>query len=38
VDVSSFGYIVILSVYLTLNLVISSLIVDTFESLCQILL
>jgi len=38
VDASSFGCVVILSLYLTLNLVISSLIAGTFNSACQTLL
>ena len=38
VDASSFGYIVILSLYLTLNFVIYSLIVVTFKSACMSLL
>jgi hypothetical protein len=38
VDASSFGCIVILSLYLTLNFVISSLIVGIFKSVCKILL
>jgi hypothetical protein len=38
VDASSFGCVVILSLYLTLNFVISSLIVGTFKSLCKTLL
>jgi hypothetical protein len=38
VDVSSFGCVVILSMYLTLNFVISSLIVGTFKSVCKTLL
>jgi hypothetical protein len=32
VDTSSFGYVVILSLYMTLNFVISSLTVGTFKS------
>ena len=38
VDASSFGFVVILSLYLTLNFVISSLIVGTFKSACMTLL
>ena len=40
VDASSFGYVVVvvLSLYLTLNFVISSLIVGTFKSACMTLL
>jgi hypothetical protein len=38
VDASLFGCVVILSVYLTLNFVISSLIVGTFKSVCKTLL
>ena len=38
VDASSFGCVVILSLYLTLNFVISSLIVGTFKSACKTLL
>ena len=38
VDASSFGYVVILSLYLMLNFVISSLIVGTFKSVCMTLL
>jgi hypothetical protein len=38
VDASSFGCVVILSVYLTLNFVISSLTVGTFQSVCNTLL
>jgi len=38
VDVSSFGYAVVLSLYLTLNFVISSLIVGPFKSACMTLL
>ena len=38
VDESSFGCVVILSPYLTLNSVISSLIVGTFRSICMTLL
>ena len=38
VDASSFGCAVILSVCLTLNFVISSLIVGTFRSACKTLL
>ena len=37
-DASSFGCVVILSLYLTLNFVISSLIVGTFKSACMTLL
>ena len=37
-DVSSFGCVVILSLYLTLNFVISSLTVGTFRSACKTLL
>jgi hypothetical protein len=37
VDTSSFAYVVILSLYVTLNFVISSLIVGTFKSVCMIL-
>jgi len=35
VDTSSFGFVVILSLYLTLNFVISSLIVVTFKYACK---
>jgi hypothetical protein len=35
VDASSFGCVVILSLYLTLNFVISSLTVGTFQSVCN---
>jgi hypothetical protein len=38
VDARSFGCVVILSLYLTLNFVISSLIVGTFKSVCKTLL
>jgi hypothetical protein len=38
VNASSFGCVVILSVYLTLNFVISSLIVGAFKSVCKTLL
>jgi hypothetical protein len=38
VDASSFGCAVILSLHLTLNFVISSLIVGTFKSACMTLL
>jgi hypothetical protein len=38
VDASSFGYVVILSLYLTLSFVISSVIVVTFKSVCVTLL
>jgi hypothetical protein len=38
VDTSSFGCVVILSPYLTMNFVISSLIVGTFKSVCKTLL
>jgi hypothetical protein len=38
VDASSFGCVVILSLYLTLNFVISSLVVGTFKSACVTLL
>ena len=38
VDASSFGCVFILSLYLTLNFVISSLIVGTFKSACMTLL
>ena len=38
VDASSFGCVVILSLYLTINSVISSLIVGTFKSACMTLL
>jgi hypothetical protein len=38
VDASSFGCVAILSLYLTLNFVISSLIVGTFKSACKTLL
>jgi hypothetical protein len=38
VDASSFGCVVILSVYLTLNVVISSLSFGTFKSACKTLL
>jgi hypothetical protein len=38
VDVSSFGCAVILSLYLTLNFVISFLIVGNFKSVCKALL
>ena len=38
VDASSFGCVVILSLYLTLNFVIASLIVGTFKSACKTLL
>ena len=37
-DASAFGCVVILSVYLTLNFVISSLISGTFKSACKTLL
>jgi len=37
VDTSSFGRVVILSLYLTLNFVISSLIVGTIKSACMTL-
>ena len=37
-DASSFGHVVVLSLYLTLNFVISSLIVGTFRSTCKLLL
>ena len=37
-DASSFGYVVILSLYLTLNFGVSSLIFGTFESACMTLL
>ena len=37
-DASSFGCAVVLSLYLTLNFVISSLIVGTFKPACMILL
>jgi hypothetical protein len=35
VDASSFGCVVVLSLYLMLNFVISSLIVGTFQSVCN---
>jgi hypothetical protein len=38
VDASLFGFVVILSLYLTLNFVTSSLIVGIFKSVCKILL
>jgi hypothetical protein len=38
VDASSFGCVVILSLYLTMNFVIYSLIVGTFKSVCKTLL
>ena len=38
VDTSSFGCVVILSLYLTMNFVISSLTVGTFKSACMTLL
>jgi hypothetical protein len=38
VDASSFGCVVILSLHLTLNFVISSLIVSTYKSVCKTLL
>jgi hypothetical protein len=38
VDASSFGCVVILCLYLTLNFVISSLIVGIFKSACKTLL
>jgi len=38
VDAISFGCVIILSVYLTLNFVISSLIIGTFRSACMTLL
>jgi hypothetical protein len=38
VDAISFGCVVILSLYLTLNSVISSLFVGTFKSVCKTLL
>ena len=38
VDASSFGCVVILSLHLTLNFVISSLIVGIFKSVCMTLL
>ena len=37
-DASSFVFVVILSLYLTLNLVVSSLIVGIFKSACKTLL
>ena len=37
-DASSFGSVVVLSLYLTLNFVISSRIVVTFKSACMALL
>jgi hypothetical protein len=38
VDASAFGSVIILSLYLTLNFVISSLIVGAFKSACKTLL
>jgi hypothetical protein len=38
VNASSFGCVVILTLYLTLNFVISSLIGSMFKSICKILL
>jgi hypothetical protein len=38
VDASSFGCVVILAPYFTLNVVISSLTVGTFKSVCKTLL